>query len=166
MNRGRGAMKSDYMHWAKQQKPVRYALSSSEVPHFRLDTLPLSMADLDLDGASHPRYAPLREAIAAQYNVAPECVVTADGTSMATVGIGILRFLHRRRPAPVSQNDKIEAQLARAEGGALVAQRMARTMACPAGRTSTVSVTGSRGSRSGRRAQPGSSDTAAAASIP
>ena len=51
-------------------------------------------------------------------------------------------------------------------GGALVAQRMARTMACPAGRTSTVSVTGSRGSRSGRRAQPGSSDTAAAASTP
>jgi hypothetical protein len=48
---------------------------------------------------------------------------------MATVGIGILRFSHRARPAPVSQNDKNGAQLARADGGALVAQRMARTMA-------------------------------------
>ena len=57
-------------------------------------------------------------------------------------------------------------QVVRAAGGALVAQRMTRTMAWPAGRTSTVSVTGSRGRRSGRRAQPGSSDTAAAASTP
>ena len=60
---GRGAMQSDYMHWAKTQQPVGFALSSSEVPHFRLDNLPLSLSDLDLDGASHPRYAPLRQAI-------------------------------------------------------------------------------------------------------
>lgn len=80
---GRGAMQSDYMHWAKQQQPVRYALSSSEVPHFRLDRLGLTIDDLDLDGASHPRYAPLREAIAAHAGVATEQVVCADGTSMA-----------------------------------------------------------------------------------
>jgi hypothetical protein len=83
MTAGRGAMQSDYMHWAKTQQHVRFALSSSEVPHFRLDRLPLSLADLDLDGASHPRYAPLRDAIAAKYGVGPECVVLADGTSMA-----------------------------------------------------------------------------------
>ena len=76
-------MASEYMHWAKTLQQVRFALSSSEVPHFRLDGLPLSLADLDLDGASHPRYAPLREAIAAKCGVGPECVVTADGTSMA-----------------------------------------------------------------------------------
>jgi aspartate/methionine/tyrosine aminotransferase len=83
MSLGRGTMQSEYMHWAKTQQPVRYALSSSEVPHFRLDCLPLTIEELDLDGASHPRYAPLLRAIAAKYDVAPECVVTADGTSMA-----------------------------------------------------------------------------------
>jgi aspartate/methionine/tyrosine aminotransferase len=83
MKLGRGAMRSEYMHWAKTQQPVRYALSSSEVPHFRLDRLPLTLADLDLDGASHPRYMPLRQAIGAKYGVGAECVVTADGTSMA-----------------------------------------------------------------------------------
>ena len=83
MTAGRGAMQSDYMHWAKTQQPVRYALSSSEVPHFRLDRLPFSIEDLDLDGASHPRYLPLRQAIAGKYGVPWQCVVTADGTSMA-----------------------------------------------------------------------------------
>jgi hypothetical protein len=62
-------MQSDYMHWFKLQKPVRYNLSSSEVPHFRLDGMPLAIADLDLDGASHPRYAPLRQAIGKRYGV-------------------------------------------------------------------------------------------------
>ena len=77
------AMASEYMHWAKFQRPVTYSLSGSDMVRFRLDTLPLTLADLDLDGASHPRYAPLREAIAARYGVAPNMVVGADGTSMA-----------------------------------------------------------------------------------
>jgi aspartate/methionine/tyrosine aminotransferase len=75
--------RSDYMHWAKFQQPVRYALSSSEVPHVRLDDLPFSLADLELDGASHPRYAPLVDAIAAHCGVPSDQVVPADGTSMA-----------------------------------------------------------------------------------
>ena len=54
-------MQSDYMHWAKFKPPVRYPLTTSEVPHFRMDSLPITIADLDLDGASHPRYRPLRE---------------------------------------------------------------------------------------------------------
>jgi aspartate/methionine/tyrosine aminotransferase len=76
-------MGSDYMHWAKFKPPVRFALTASEVPHFRLDSLPIDIADLDMDGASHPRYAPLRDAIARRYGVGPEQVVAADGTSMA-----------------------------------------------------------------------------------
>jgi len=76
-------MQSDYMHWAKFKAPVRFALTGSEVPHFRMDSLPLSIADLDMDGASHPRYAPLRERIGRHYGVSPEQVVAADGTSMA-----------------------------------------------------------------------------------
>ncbi len=83
MTAGRGAMQSDYMHWFKVQKPVRINLASSEVPHFRLDSLPLAIGDLDLVGASHPRYAPLRERIGKRYGVATEAVVAANGTSMA-----------------------------------------------------------------------------------
>lgn len=71
------------MHWAKFKRPVRYQLTSSEVPHFRMDALDWSIADLDLDGASHPRYRPLRERIAQRYGVTIEQVVAADGTSMA-----------------------------------------------------------------------------------
>ena len=44
------------MYWAKNQPTVRYPLGSSEVPHFRLDRLPIAVADLELDGASHYRY--------------------------------------------------------------------------------------------------------------
>lgn len=77
------AIQSEYMHWAKNQAPVRFHLGSSEVVHFRLDRLPLSIADLDLDGASYYRYRPLREAIAAKAGVAAESVVMADGASMA-----------------------------------------------------------------------------------
>jgi aspartate/methionine/tyrosine aminotransferase len=76
-------VQSDYMHWAKFKPPVRFALTSSEVPHFRMDRLPLGLDDLDLDGASHPRYAPLRQAIGDRYGVAAEQIVTVDGTSMA-----------------------------------------------------------------------------------
>ena len=77
------SMQSDYMHWAKFKPPVRYALTGSEVPHFRMDRLGVTSADLDMDGASHPRYGPLRERIAARYGVGVENVVAADGTSMA-----------------------------------------------------------------------------------
>lgn len=77
------ALESGYMHWAKFKGAVRYNLSSSDAPHFRMDSLPISLADLELDGASHPRYLPLREAIAARYAVTADQVVTADGTSMA-----------------------------------------------------------------------------------
>jgi aspartate/methionine/tyrosine aminotransferase len=76
-------LQSDYMHWAKFKPAVRYPLTTSEVPHFRMDTLGVTIADLDLDGASHPRYRPLRERIGDRYGVSVEQVVSADGTSMA-----------------------------------------------------------------------------------
>lgn len=76
-------MLSAYMHWAKFKPPACCQLTGSEVPHFRMDSLPIALSDLDLDGASHPRYAPLRQAIAHRYNVSVEQVVAADGTSMA-----------------------------------------------------------------------------------
>jgi aspartate/methionine/tyrosine aminotransferase len=76
-------MQSEYMHWAKTRGPVRFNLASSEVPHFRLDRLPLRIENLELDGASHYRYPPLRQAIADKEGVTPDRVVMANGTSMA-----------------------------------------------------------------------------------
>jgi aspartate/methionine/tyrosine aminotransferase len=79
------ALQSTYMHWAKNQRPVRFAMGSSEVTHFRLDRLGIALPDLELDGASRYRYPPLREAIAARQGVSPGRVVMADGTSMANM---------------------------------------------------------------------------------
>lgn len=76
-------VRSGYMHWAKFKPPVKFSLTGSEVPHVRMDRLPLSIADLEMDGASHPRYQPLRDRIAAHHHVEPRQVVAADGTSMA-----------------------------------------------------------------------------------
>lgn len=76
-------VQSDYMHWAKFKPPVRYPLTSSEVPHFRMDRLPIDLAELEMDGASHPRYQPLREAIGKRYGFPTDRIVAADGTSMA-----------------------------------------------------------------------------------
>ena len=76
-------VQSDYMHWAKFKKPVRYQLTLSEVPHYRMDRFPIDLADLDMDGASHPRYTPLREAIGRRYGFPTDRIVAADGTSMA-----------------------------------------------------------------------------------
>ncbi|MBV8687189.1 MAG: aminotransferase class I/II-fold pyridoxal phosphate-dependent enzyme [Alphaproteobacteria bacterium] len=78
-------LQSEYLHWAKTRRPVLYPLSGSDVTHFPLDRLPFDIADLELSGASHYRYAPLREAIGAKAGVSPERVVAADGTSMANM---------------------------------------------------------------------------------
>ncbi len=76
-------LRSEYMHWAKNQPTRRFNLASSEVAHYRLDRLPIAVEALDLDGASHYRYPPLRQAIADKEGVAAERVVMANGTSMA-----------------------------------------------------------------------------------
>ena len=78
-------LQSEYMHWAKTQRPTRHPLSGSEVPHFAMERLGVTIADLELDGASRHRDPGLREAIAAHEGVPPECVVMADGTSMANM---------------------------------------------------------------------------------
>jgi aspartate/methionine/tyrosine aminotransferase len=64
---------------------VQFHLGSSEVDHYRLDRLAFTIADLEIDGASRHRYLPLREAIGERHGVPAECVITADGTSMANM---------------------------------------------------------------------------------
>lgn len=78
-------LQSEYMYWAKNQTTARYNLGSSEVPHVRLDRFGITLADLEVDGASRYRYPPLRAAIARKIGVEPERIVMADGASMANM---------------------------------------------------------------------------------
>ena len=76
-------MSSVYLHWAKTESPTKYNLASSAVAAVRLQDLPVSLDDLELNCTGTYGYLPLLEAIAARHGVSADCVVTADGTSMA-----------------------------------------------------------------------------------
>lgn len=76
-------MSSAYMHWAKTQSQATYNLATSGVMPYTLERLRVSLSDLELSGTSGYGYPPLQQAIAAKCRVAPECVVAANGTSMA-----------------------------------------------------------------------------------
>ncbi len=78
---------SDYMHWAKTQSHARFNLATSGVAGFPLRELPLAAGELEsaleINGDNSYGYRPLLEAIAAKCGTSPDCVVTAQGTSMA-----------------------------------------------------------------------------------
>lgn len=78
------AKASAYMHWAKtHQAGVRYNLASSGMRNFRLADLPVELSDLELTGESFYGYLPLQDALARKCETTPDCVVAANGTSMA-----------------------------------------------------------------------------------
>jgi aspartate/methionine/tyrosine aminotransferase len=75
---------SDYMHWAKTASRAKYNLATSGVGGFPMRELPFDPATLELNGSNNSYgYEPLKQAIAGHYGVDPDCVVTAEGTSMA-----------------------------------------------------------------------------------
>jgi hypothetical protein len=74
---------STYMHWAKHHAAARYNLANSGMLACTTDDLPIHIEDIEINGANLYGYRPLIEAIAAQYDVAPDCVTLAQGTSMA-----------------------------------------------------------------------------------
>lgn len=74
---------SDYMHWAKTQQKARFNLATSGVGGFPLRELPFDFGRLEINGITSYGYPALKEAIGRQYGVDPDCVVTAEGTSMA-----------------------------------------------------------------------------------
>jgi aspartate/methionine/tyrosine aminotransferase len=74
---------SVYMRWAKDHATARYNLANSGMLGCSTEDLVLEPGDLQVNGANRDGYAPLLEAIAARYGVAPEQVVTAPGTSGA-----------------------------------------------------------------------------------
>jgi len=74
---------SDYMHWSKTRSRARFNLATSGVAPFPLRDLPVSLAELEINGDNSYGYPPLQQAIAAHYGVNPDCVVESAGTSMA-----------------------------------------------------------------------------------
>ncbi len=74
---------SIYMTWAKYHAAAKYNLANSGLLACELSDLPVRIDDIAFNGRNHDGYRPLLEAIAARYGVAPECVVTAQGTSFA-----------------------------------------------------------------------------------
>ena len=62
---------------------VKINLANSGVKNFPISALPIDLSSLTLSGPGAYGYAPLKKAIAAKSGVSEECVVTAQGTSMA-----------------------------------------------------------------------------------
>lgn len=74
---------SVYMRWAKDHAAARYNLANSGLLACSTEDLEILPGELQINGANRDGYAPLLEAIGAQYGVAPGQVVTAPGTSGA-----------------------------------------------------------------------------------
>jgi aspartate/methionine/tyrosine aminotransferase len=75
---------SVYINWAKTaQAGARYNLANSGMRNYKLADLPVQLSDIELNGVSFYGYAPLQDALARKAGVAVECVVAANGTSMA-----------------------------------------------------------------------------------
>jgi aspartate/methionine/tyrosine aminotransferase len=74
---------SPYMEWAKARPHSAVDLGISNVLGCRLEDLPGARDALDFDGRNDDGYPPLLEAVAARYQVAPDQVATAIGTSGA-----------------------------------------------------------------------------------
>ncbi len=71
------------MNWAKLQSRSTYNLATSGIADLPRTALPITLDDIELSGPSRYGYEPLQDALAAKSGVSKDCVVRADGTSMA-----------------------------------------------------------------------------------
>jgi hypothetical protein len=74
--------RSPYMEWAKTRSPARFNLATSGLTNVLLSEFPLRMDELEITGGGYG-YGPLLERIARHTGAPVECIVTAEGTSMA-----------------------------------------------------------------------------------
>jgi aspartate/methionine/tyrosine aminotransferase len=74
---------TDYIEWVKTRASARFNLALSGVMPYPLGELPVTIEDIELNGPSFYGYAPLQQALAAKCGVSADCVVAANGTSMA-----------------------------------------------------------------------------------
>src|SRR5579863_9110783 len=83
MSPQRREIRSMYIEWAKLRSEARYSLAASDVSRYPLADLHVRIEDLELTGSSGYGYEPLIQRLAAKAGVAADCVVHAQGTSMA-----------------------------------------------------------------------------------
>lgn len=74
---------SEYMYWAKMNSGAKYSLASSDLMHFPLADLGISIGDLEITGASKYGLPSLREMIAQHCGVNDKNIVYTMGTAMA-----------------------------------------------------------------------------------
>lgn len=79
----REEMRSAYLEWAKLHSSAKYNLATSGLDGFPLAKLPVRIEDLEISIGGSYGYPPLQERLAKKNAVAAECVVAANGTSMA-----------------------------------------------------------------------------------
>ncbi|HVT98985.1 MAG TPA: pyridoxal phosphate-dependent aminotransferase [Acidobacteriaceae bacterium] len=77
------AVSSTYLEWAKLCSRAKYNLATSGIMSYPLAELHISAQNLEINGPDAYGYVPLVERLARKCGVAPNCVVTAAGTSMA-----------------------------------------------------------------------------------
>jgi aspartate/methionine/tyrosine aminotransferase len=79
----RREMRSVYLEWAKLRSRARFGLAGSDVLHYPLPEMHVRIEDLSLSPPGGYGYKPLLEKLAARANVPVDCIVQAQGTSMA-----------------------------------------------------------------------------------
>jgi aspartate/methionine/tyrosine aminotransferase len=74
--------RSRYMEWAKTCSTARFNLATSGLTSVLLSEFPLRLEELEITGGGYG-YGPLLERIAQHTGAPVDCIVTAEGTSMA-----------------------------------------------------------------------------------
>jgi aspartate/methionine/tyrosine aminotransferase len=74
--------RSVYMEWAKLSSSAHFNLATSGLTNVMLAEFPFRAAELEITGGGYG-YSPLLERIARLTGAPSECIVTAEGTSMA-----------------------------------------------------------------------------------
>ena len=82
MNLAEERKRSRYMEWAKTSSSARFNLATSGLTSVTLAEFPLQVEELEITGDGYG-YGPLLERIARHTGALVECIVTAEGTSMA-----------------------------------------------------------------------------------
>lgn len=74
---------SSYMQYAKLRSEAKYNLAASGIMSYPLAELPIKLEDLEINGPTLYGYKPLLERLAKLNGAPTDCVVTAQGTSLA-----------------------------------------------------------------------------------
>ena len=83
MSPQRREIRSAYIEWAKLRSSARFNLAGSAVAPLPFEELHARIEDIQLNGPSGYGYAPLIDELAKKAGVPSDCVVHAQGTSMA-----------------------------------------------------------------------------------